>query len=108
MHAFHVNYRNSHATRTRILNAISRCGLDVPYVQDEPANDVHRLSLLLELNPRQIGQLYRNWYAIADVVDVCAGAPTEDMMEFAECWDAAKRPPASASAVVDSRRVSVA
>jgi len=101
MHSFHVYYRNTQGTLMRILNAISRRGLDLPYVQAEPVQTervapAHRVSLLLNLNPKQIGQLSRDWHAIADVVEVRAGAPTDDMMEFAENWDAARRPAVAA------------
>lgn len=108
MHSFHVHYRNTQGTLMRILNAISRRGLDMPYVQAEPAGHAHKVSLLLELNAKQIGQLCRDWHAIADVVDVRAGAPTENMMELAEHWDAAKHPPAAVSTRSNSVRVAMA
>ena len=97
MHAFHVHYRNTQGTLMRILNAISRRAIDMPYVQAEPHGYNHKVSLLLELNPKQIGQLFRDWHAIVDVVSVSAGAPTEDMMELAESWDAARHPSVAAS-----------
>src|SRR5205814_6883147 len=75
MHAFHVHYRNTQGTLMRILNAISRRAIDMPYVQAEPHGYNHKVSLLLELNPKQIGQLFRDWHAIVDVVSVSAGAP---------------------------------
>jgi acetolactate synthase regulatory subunit len=95
MHSFHIYYRDSQGTLMRILTAISRRGLDLPYVQAEPAGRTHKVALLLELNPKQVGQLFRDWHAIADVVEVRAGTPTDDMMEFAENWDAALNAPAS-------------
>jgi acetolactate synthase small subunit len=98
MHAFHVHYRNTQGTLMRILTAISRRAINMPYVQAEPHGYSHRVSLLLEVNPKQIGQLFRDWHAIVDVVDVLAGAPTDDMMELAENWDAARHPPASPAA----------
>src|SRR5207244_11109567 len=98
MHAFHVHYRNTQDTRMRILNPLSRPAIDMPYVQAEPHGYNHKVSLLLELNPKQIGQLFRDWHAIVDVVSVRAGAPTEDMMELAESWDAARQPAVAASA----------
>ena len=107
MHAFHVHYRNTQGTLMRILNAISRRGVEMPYVQAEPHGYNHRVSLLLELNPKQIGQLFRDWHAIVDVVEVRAGAPTEGMMELAESWDAARHAPASTSAT-DSARAATA
>ncbi len=103
MHSFHVYYRNPESTLPRILHAISRHGLDLPYVRAEPVRaepeplaSVHRVSLLLDLNPKQIAGLCRDWHALSDVVEVRAGAPSDDMMEFAEYWDAARRPAVSA------------
>jgi len=103
MHSFHVYYRDPEDTLPRILNAISGRGLDLPYVraeavqaEPEPLASAHRVSLLLDLNPKQIGELCRDWHAIGAVVEVRAGAPSDDMMEFAEYWDAARRPAASA------------
>jgi acetolactate synthase small subunit len=58
----------------RILNAISRRGLDMPSVHAEPAEQEHQVTLALEVNQKQVGQLYREWYAIADVMHVRSGA----------------------------------
>jgi len=64
----------------RILNAVSRRGIDMPYVKAEPADQAHKATLLLEVNHKQIGQLCRDWYAVVDVTDVRSGVPmsTED------------------------------
>jgi len=103
MHSFHVYYRNPEDTLPRILNAISGRGLDLPYVrteavqaEPEPLVSAHRVSLLLDLNPKQIGELCRDWHAIDAVMEVRPGVPSDDMMEFAEYWDAARRPATSA------------
>jgi uncharacterized protein with ACT and thioredoxin-like domain len=96
MHSFHIYYRNSQAVLTKILNAISDHGLDVPYVQAEPAGDAHRVSVLLELSLEQMRELSRDWRAVNDVIDVRPGEPTDDMMEFAENWDAAHHAATSA------------
>lgn len=58
----------------RILNAASRRGLDLPSVQAEPAERDHQVTLALDVNQKQVGQLYREWYSIADVIDVGSGA----------------------------------
>ena len=58
----------------RILNAVSRRGLDIPVVHAEPAEHNHLVTLALEVNPKQVGQLYREWYAIPDVIRVGSGA----------------------------------
>jgi acetolactate synthase small subunit len=58
----------------RILNAASRRGLDLHYVNAEAAEHDHQATLVLDVNQKQVGQLYREWYAIADVVKVSSGA----------------------------------
>ena len=58
----------------RILNAASRRGLDLTSVQADAAERDHQVTLALEVNPKQVGQLYREWYAIADVTHVRSGA----------------------------------
>ena len=58
----------------RILNAASRRALDLPLVQAEPAEHDHQVTLALEVNQKQVGQLYREWYSIADVIKVSSGA----------------------------------
>ena len=83
MQAFHIRYRNTQGTLMRILNAVSRRGLDLPYVQAEPIEHTHQVTLLLEVNPKQVGQLYRDWNAIVDVIHVRAAAP---LRETAAAW----------------------
>ena len=58
----------------RILNAASRRGLDLHYVNAEAAEHDHEVTLVLEVNQKQVGQLYREWYSIADVIKVGSGA----------------------------------
>jgi acetolactate synthase regulatory subunit len=74
MQAFRIRYRNTQGTLMRILNAISRRGLDMPSVHAEAAGEDHQAILALDVNPKQVGQLYREWYAIADVIHVSSGA----------------------------------
>jgi len=74
MQTFHIRYRNTQGTLMRILNAASRRGLDLPKVQAEPAERDHQVTVVLEVNHKQVGQLYREWYAIADVIHVGSGA----------------------------------
>jgi acetolactate synthase small subunit len=74
MQTFHIRYRNTQGTLMRILNAASRRALDLPVVQAEPAEQDHQVTLALEVNPKQVGQLYREWYSIADVIKVGSGA----------------------------------
>ena len=73
MQSFQVRYRNTQGTLMRILNAASRRGLDFPSVLAEAAERDHQVTLALDVNPKQVGQLYREWYAIADVTHVRSG-----------------------------------
>ena len=74
MQTFQIRYRNTQGTLMRILNAVSRRGLDMPSVHADAAGHDHQVTLELEVNPKQVGQLFREWYAIADVVHVGSGA----------------------------------
>ena len=74
MQSFHIRYRNTQGTLMRILNAASRRGLDMPYVQAEQGESDHQVMLILDVNAKQVGQLYREWYAISDVTYVGSGA----------------------------------
>jgi len=74
MQTFHIRYRNTQGTLMRILTAVSRRALDMPLVHAGQAGQDHQVTLLLEVNSKQVGQLYREWYAIADVVYVGSGA----------------------------------
>jgi acetolactate synthase small subunit len=73
MQTFHIRYRHTQGTLMRILNAASRRALDLPWVQAEPAEHDHQVTLALDVNQKQVGQLYREWYGIADVIKVSAG-----------------------------------
>ncbi|PYX90538.1 MAG: hypothetical protein DMG68_01445 [Acidobacteria bacterium] len=96
MHVFHIRYRNTQGTLMRILTAASRRGIEMPFVQAEPAEHTHRVTLLLEVNPKQVGQLCRDWRAVVDVIDVKAGAPLKEVAEHGTAWTAAPHPPAPA------------
>ena len=87
MQTFHIRYRNTQGTLMRILNAASRRGLDIPVVRAEPAENGHLVTLSLEVNQKQVGQLYREWYSIVDVIHVGSGAA------HAQVW-ASPHPPA--------------
>ena len=94
MQTFVIRYRNTQGTLMRILNAASRRGLDMPSVHAEPAEREHHVTLVLDVNQKQVGQLFREWYAIADVIHVRSGAaPTVE-------WTA-PHPPAGVT--MDSR-----
>jgi acetolactate synthase regulatory subunit len=70
MQAFQIRYRNTQGTLMRILNAVCRRGLDMPSVHAAPAGLEHEVTLVLAVNPKQTGQLFREWYSIADVIHV--------------------------------------
>jgi acetolactate synthase small subunit len=94
MHAFHIHYHNTQGTLMRILTAVSRRALEVHYLRAAASGSLHRADLLLDVTPKQIGQLCRDWHAIVDVTDVRVGVPTPEMIETIAF--ASPHPPASA------------
>ena len=108
MQVFHIRYRNTQGTLMRILTAASRRGIELPYVQAEPAEHSHKVTLLLEVNPKQAGQLSRDWYAIVDVTDVRAALPTQGMLEVIDAWAATPHPPTPAVRSDDAARAAMA
>jgi acetolactate synthase small subunit len=70
MQVFHIRYRNAQGALMRILNAVSRRALDLTSVHAEYAGQDYGVTLMLEVSHKQIGQLYREWYAIVDVIVV--------------------------------------
>jgi len=74
MQAFQIRYRNTQGTLMRILNAASRRALDIPFVQAAAGEHDHYVTLELDVNAKQVGQLYREWYSIIDVIHVGPGA----------------------------------
>jgi acetolactate synthase small subunit len=87
---FHIRYRNTQGTLMRILNAASRRALDLPLVKAEASENDHQVTLVLDVNQKQVGQLCREWYAIADVIHVGSG------MTHAAAWTSS-HPPAGVS-----------
>jgi acetolactate synthase small subunit len=83
MHIFHIRYHNTQGTLMRILSAVSRRGIDLPYVQAEPAENMHKVALLVDVNAKQVGQLCREWLGTVDVVDVRPGAPIKELWDHA-------------------------
>lgn len=73
MQTFQLRYRNTQGTLMRILNAASRRGLDIPTVHAEAGERDHQVTLALDVNQKQVGQLCREWYSIADVIHVGSG-----------------------------------
>jgi acetolactate synthase small subunit len=105
MQAFHVHYRNTQGTLMRILTAVSRRALDITYVHAQTGPDeIYKVTLLLDVNPKQAGQLRRDWYAIMDVTDVRM-APAESIADHAANWPgAAGHPPSSTTETVRAAR----
>ena len=89
MQSFQIRYRNTQGTLMRILNAASRRGLDLASVMADSIEHGHQVTLALDVNPKQVGQLYRDWYSIADVTHVRSGTV------HASVW--APHPPATVS-----------
>jgi acetolactate synthase small subunit len=104
MQVFHIRYRNAQGTLMRILNAVSRRALDLSSVHAEYAGQDHAVTLLLQVTHKQIGQLYREWNAIVDVIEVRSSAALRDQTEAA--WVA--HPPASETVVPQSARAALA
>ena len=61
MQVFHIRYRNAQGTLMRILNAVSRRGLDLTSVHAEYAGHNHAVTLLLE------GHAQADWAALSRV-----------------------------------------
>ena len=104
MQVFHIRYRNAQGALMRILNAISRRGLDLTSVHAEAAGQQHAVTVSLEVTPKQIGQLCREWCAIVDVIEVrsSAGLREHGVAEWAPL------PPASANVTEQSARAALA
>jgi acetolactate synthase small subunit len=94
MHLFQIRYNNTQGTLMRILMAASRRGLSMPYVQAMPSGGEFEARLLLDVTEKQSAQLYRDWHATVDVLEVGS------MLALEEGWAAgietgAHMPPAS-------------
>jgi acetolactate synthase small subunit len=107
MQIFHIRYRNAQGALMRILNAVSRRGLDLTSVHAEATGQEHSVTMLLEVTHKQIGQLFREWYGIVDVIDVRSStAVQEQEQQRSAAW--APLPLASASIAGQSARVALA
>jgi acetolactate synthase small subunit len=95
MHLFQIRYKNSQGTFMRILMAVSRRALPMSYVQAMPSGEEFEARLLLDVTEKQSAQLYRDWHATVDVLEVSSMLALEE--GWAEGIDAgAHMPPASA------------
>lgn len=70
MYRFRLRYLNSQGTLMRILMTVTRRGLDLSYVQAEPAGDAFQVTLLVEAPVKQMLQMCRDWRVIVDVLEV--------------------------------------
>ncbi len=91
MQLFHIRYRNSQGTLMRILNAVSRRGLELTSVHAEYAGHDHAVTMMLHASAKQMGQLYREWHSIVDVINVHSSPALQE--HEAPVW--AGHPPAS-------------
>jgi acetolactate synthase small subunit len=103
MQVFYIRYRNSQGALMRILNAVSRRGIDFTTVHAEYAGQDHIVTMLLDVTYKQIGQLYREWYAIVDVTEVRS---TAAHAHEEAAWT--HHPPASESVGQQSARAALA
>jgi acetolactate synthase small subunit len=103
MQAFHVYYRNTQGTLMRILTAVSRRAVELTYVhaQAESNDQTCKVTLLLEVNAKQVGQLRRDWFAIVDVTDVRIGSAESISDHVADWPGATPHPPSTASRPTD-------
>ena len=106
MQVFQIRYRNTQGTLMRILNAASRRALDIPFVQASAGEQDHLVTLELDVNAKQVGQLNREWYSITDVIEVRQSAGAREDGSKSD-W-AASHPPASESGSGKSARAALA
>ena len=98
MQVFYIRYRNAQGALMRILNAVSRRGLDLASVHAEYAGQGHAVTLMLQVTHKQIGQLYREWYAIVDVIKVLQRGsaarrkqPGRRIRQHRQAWQSSRR-----------------
>ena len=104
MQVFHIRYRNAQGALMRILNAVSRRALELTSVHAEAAGQDFAVTLLLEVTAKQIGQLYREWYGIVDVIEVRSRAVLHE--QEVPSWG--PHPPASENIAEPSSRAALA
>ncbi|SRR5712692_7579811 len=85
MYQFRVAYHNRQGTLMRILAIVTRRGLDLPYVRAERRGNFHVATFRVAVNPKQLGQLCREWSVTPDVIEV--RQPTRVL----EAWSAFAR-----------------
>jgi acetolactate synthase small subunit len=104
MQVFHIRYRNAQGALMRILNAISRRGIDLTSVHAEAAGHDYTVTVQLDVTHKQIGQLCREWYGVVDVIEVGSSAALRQRADGE--W--APLPPGTASITEQSARAALA
>jgi acetolactate synthase small subunit len=104
MQIFHIRYRNAQGALMRILNAVSRRGLELTSVHADSTGQDHAVTMLLDVTAKQIGQLSREWHSIVDVIDVRSSVGLHGHEEAQ--W--APLPPGSAVISTQSARAALA
>jgi acetolactate synthase small subunit len=103
MQGFHIRYRNSQGTLMRILNAMSRRGIDLTSVHAGYDGQHYSVMLRLNVSQKQVGQISREWHSIVDVIDVRSSV---GLPEHEAVW--APHPPASAGIAEQAARAALA
>lgn len=67
---FQIAYHDRQGTLMRILGIVTRRGLGLPYLHAEQAGEAHRVTLRVAVNPKQLGQLRREWSVTPDVIEI--------------------------------------
>jgi hypothetical protein len=84
----------------------------MPSVHAEAAEQEHQVTLALEVTPKQVGQLYREWYSIADVIHVSSSTGLHDQRDganagYGSTWTG-PHPPASTGPGREEARAALA
>ena len=95
MKTYHVRYRNTQGTLIRILTAVQRRTIDLPFVHAEQDGEQHVVTLALKMNAKQTEQVCRDWRAIVDVEEV---STSDGIVNACNASDVATRQRASAQA----------
>lgn len=75
MYEFRIAYQNEQGTLMRVLGIVTRRGLELPYVHAEHRGDVHQVTLRVAVNPKQLGQLCREWSVTPGVIEIQEPSP---------------------------------
>jgi acetolactate synthase regulatory subunit len=70
MYEFRITYQSEQGALMRVLGIVTRRGLDLPYVHAEQRGEMHQVTLQVAVNPKQLGQLCREWSVTPDVIEI--------------------------------------